>query len=87
MNLDVDDMWSYVGMIVVLTGLAVGVMALTFPKKVDGYYLSQGGGGTVKQATCVWAHWTWHPDETSFCTNNYQEALDFMNKANASLGK
>lgn len=73
--------------------LAVGVAAATLllvaaakEKRVDGYYLSQGSGGK-RVSTCIYAHWTWHPDEVAFCTNNVQEAIDALPKLNATVRK
>jgi hypothetical protein len=83
-----DDFWSYiwqvVGVIVVLAILALSVTFISVDKKVDGYYMSHGSGGQTA-GSCVWAHWTWHPDELAFCTEDYNKAIDFMTKANAGI--
>lgn len=85
MQIDTEDVWQYILMILVLVLAGTGIFALAATKRVDGYYLSTAGNRQGGQATCVYAHWTWHSDELSFCTNNYQEALDFVAKANASI--
>lgn len=86
--MDIEDfvsgLWHTVGAAIVVAIVVLGVSFVFAPKKVDGYYLSQSTQRTG-MATCVYAHWTWHTDEQSFCTNSYQEAVDFMNKANASV--
>jgi hypothetical protein len=78
-------MWTTAALVI------VGAVAMIFgwilaPKNVNYYYLSHGGGG-VQNANCVFAHWTWHPDEVAFCTDDYQRALDFAARANAGLLK
>jgi len=83
MNYDTAWIWDIVGAILVVGAFALGATAIAAEHKVDGYYFSRGSGTST--ATCVYAHWTWHNDETAFCTNNYQEAIDFAEKANASL--
>lgn len=81
--MDFEDIWHVVGVVLVLTAATLLSVMIVAPKKVDGYYFSkpQGNDGVA----CVYAHWTWHTDEKSFCTNNYQEALEFVAKANASI--
>lgn len=77
-----DDMWPLVGVIALTIAVTCGLILFFAPKKVDGYYLSRGAGmGNV----CVYAHWTWHPDELAFCTDDYQKALDFVKQANSSI--
>jgi hypothetical protein len=86
--MDFDDVWNLVGAVVVLAVLVAVLSCFFAPKNVDYYYLSKGeDNGNRPFATCVQAHWTWHPDELSFCTNDYQQALDFVTKANAGLPK
>jgi hypothetical protein len=81
----IEKMWNGVGMLVVLGCLgALGFWILS-PKRVDGYYISHGGNNGSTAATCVYAHWTWHWDELAFCSDDYQKALDFMNKADAEI--
>ena len=81
--------WDQIGLaiiaVVVIAFATLGVIALAAPHNVDYYYLSKGGMENSGQATCVQAHWTWHTDEISYCTNDAQQALDFVTKANASL--
>ena len=85
MNWNWDDIWHSVGVIVVL-GIAVFVGMFAFAtKNVDYYYLSQGGSNS--NAACVYAHWTWHSDEKVFCTDDYNKAIDFATKANATVKK
>lgn len=80
---DMDWLWHAVGAIILLGAAGLGATALVSEHKIDGYYLSRGE--TVSTTTCVYSHWTWHPDEQTFCTNNYSEAADFVEKANASF--
>lgn len=80
---DMDWLWHAVGAVLLLGVAALGVTSISAEHKVDGYYFSRGADSST--ATCVWAHWTWHGDEKAFCTNNYSEAVDFAEKANASL--
>lgn len=79
--------WNYFCMLMIL--IVAGMIAgfIVAPKKVDGYYLSHGSSSTGQAAVCVYAHWTWHVDEMSFCTDDQQKALDFVAKANASIAK
>lgn len=78
-----EYIWHGVGITVVLSA-AIFLGSLTVAqKKVDGYYLSRAGGSSV--ATCVYAHWTWHVDEQAFCTNDNNEALDFVERANKTI--
>lgn len=81
-------MWQGVLAALVLAAACFVGKWIVSEKKVDGYYLSKGSNGLGgSQATCVYAHWTWHHDELSFCTNNYQEALEFVERGNASVRK
>jgi len=84
----IEKCWNVFGMVMGLTLAAMVVAFIVAPKKVDGYYLSHGASGQGGQAAvCVYAHWTWHMDELSFCTDDQQKALDFVAKANASIAK
>jgi hypothetical protein len=76
-------LWQLFGMFILSVGAALLVAWLLSPKRVDGYYLSRGQGNG--NAVCVYAHWTWHPDEQAFCTDRYDAALEFAAKANASI--
>lgn len=88
--LDVDEMkgllWHLAAVVLLFLTIAGGWKLFTAPKNVDYYYLSQGSGEN-HTATCVYAHWTWHPDEVSFCTDDRDKALDFVTRGNASLKK
>jgi len=82
---DWEDVWQ--GAVLVL-GLALAVLLvvmLAAPKNVDYYYMSRGSESAP--GICVQAHWTWHVDETAFCSDDYSRALDFMQKANAGMKK
>lgn len=87
--MDAEDklkvMWNFILALTVVVVLTAAVVSIAAPKRIDGYYLSNANSSTTGMATCVWAHWTWHADERAFCTNDYQQAVDFLNKANASL--
>lgn len=83
----IEKIWHFVGMLVLLILAGLLTALVLAPKKVDGYYLSQGSGSQGQAAVCVYAHWTWHVDEMSFCTDDQQKALDFVAKANASIAK
>lgn len=84
--MDFEEILAYSIFSVILLAIlsALGIACLA-PKNVDYYYLSLGRDSHM--ATCVYAHWTWHTDERSFCTNSKDEALDFVTKANATLKK
>jgi hypothetical protein len=86
MTWDWDDTWYASGLAAFVVFALVLITLMFAPKNVDYYYLSQAGS-SHNTATCVYAHWTWHLDEVSFCTNDYQQALDFTAKANATLIK
>lgn len=89
MSYDLDDklsaMWNVIGAAILLAAAILSTLYVFAPKKVDGYYLSNARNGGAVMATCVWAHWSWHADEQAFCTNNYQEAVEFATKATAAL--
>jgi len=78
-----SKIWEVFAMLGITAILALVIGFFCTTKKVDGYYLSHAQ--ETSMATCIYAHWTWHVDEISFCTNNYQEALDFVAKANATV--
>ncbi len=61
--------------------LTAGILLLFTinPHEVDGYYLSQGSNNR-NTSTCVYAHWTWHPDEIVFCTDDVYKAVDVVGK-------
>lgn len=83
----IEKLWNIAGMAGLLIVAGVVTVWIFAPKKVDGYYLSHGSNATGQAAVCVYAHWTWHVDEMSFCTDDQQKALDFVTKANASIAK
>lgn len=80
-----DDIWQGVAVAVVLAAAAISGKALVSEHRVDGYYLSHTSAS--QSATCIVAHWTWHPDEIAFCTNSPQEALEVLERANATVRK
>jgi NO-binding membrane sensor protein with MHYT domain len=80
---DWEDYFLSLLFAVVFAFVALGIVATTQTKKVDGYYLSSATN--QHSGVCVNAHWTWHPDETVFCTNNKDEALDVLTRANATI--
>lgn len=80
MSFNAEVFWHLVGGAVVLVSVFVGSLFMVAPHKIDGYYLSRGGSNSG--SICVYAHWTWHQDELSFCTDDYQKALDFVSRAN-----
>jgi hypothetical protein len=75
------DTWYMIGVAVVLSLIALIGIVTFAPKNVDYYYVSEGRTTT----TCIYAHWTWHGDETAFCTDDSAKALDFMLKANQAI--
>lgn len=83
MELDTDKLWHVVGVILLLVAAFSTIVYLSKEKKVDGYYLSRGGGSNAN--VCVYAHWTWHLGELVFCTDDYQKALDFVKQANSTI--
>lgn len=78
-----ETIWAVAGAISVLALLSLIIVFVLAPKNVDYYYLSHGAAQS--NSNCVYAHWTWHTDEIAFCTDDYQRALDFTTRANASL--
>ncbi len=71
---------------VALTSIAaVAITTMIMPHNVDYYYVS--GGSSTTRGICVQAHWTWHFDETVYCSDDKDKALDFEQKANANLKK
>jgi hypothetical protein len=87
MSTEISDkislVWQLFLMFVLAASGALLVAWIIAPKKVDGYYLSRGQA--AGSAVCVYAHWTWHPDEQAFCTDRYDAALEFAAKANATV--
>jgi hypothetical protein len=83
MNWDWEDTWKTLFIcLVILTVGFLGKLA-TAPKNVDYYYMSHGS--STGPAVCVYAHWTWHQDEVTMCTDDAMRAEDFTAKANAGL--
>ncbi len=80
---DVYEACEWLVFVVCVVGFVLLVTLVYKEKKIDSYYVST----STQTSTCVWAHWTWHPDERVFCTNDPQEALEFMEKANNLLKK
>jgi len=54
------------------------------PKNIDYYYLKTYGD-FGKPRICVESHWTWHFDGDAYCTNDKNDALEFLNKVNTTL--
>lgn len=65
--------------VVFLTLLTVGIIAISADHQVDYYYLSGGGDG----ASCVYAHWTWKSDEKVWCSTDPGKVLQYVQYANA----
>ena len=83
-SIDWDNVW---GTILVLLVIAVAITLGSFifaTKNIDYYYLTSSQGTGV---TCVEQHWTWHPDQHAFCTDDVNKAVDVVTKLNASLLK
>ena len=78
-----DKTWQAV--LIALIALAVtGIGVWVFsPKNVDYYYASSAGGETL--GFCVYAHWTWHVDEIAYCSDDKNNVLDFVARANATI--
>ena len=83
MNWNLENLWHGLGLIVASALAVLFCVMVAKEKRVDDYYLSQGRGSGV--AVCIYAHWTWHPDELVFCTDDAQKALDVLTKAKATL--
>jgi hypothetical protein len=79
---DWDDVWGCFFLLAALIALVTITIFCFAPKNVDYYYVSNGESGT---ASCVYAHWTWHPDEKAFCSDDRERTLDFATKANQAL--
>jgi hypothetical protein len=84
--MDFESVWQSVAVVVVVAGAILLGKLIIAEKKIDGYYLSRGQDSVVT-ATCVYSHWTWHNDEKAFCTNSFQEALEVLERANATVRK
>ena len=83
-NWDWEDVWVAVLITFIVSGVTIGISIGTFaPKNVDYYYISGPNDNTV----CAYAHWTWHVDERSYCSEDVNKVLDFVQKANATLHK
>jgi hypothetical protein len=80
---DWEDVWHAVGITVVACFVVLFGVWVFAPKNVDYYYLSTGNNAHF--GYCVYAHWTWHQDEVSYCTDDRDRAIDFTIKANQSL--
>ena len=84
MDWDIEITIWHLLLIAFLILIAVlGTMLLVSTKKVDAYYLSRGSN--TYAGVCVYAHWTWHSDEQAFCTDDYNKALDFVERANKTI--
>lgn len=81
---EMTDTWSALAMLLVIAAAILGCIVFFAPKNVDYYYISHGANQN-QASTCVYAHWTWHTDEISFCTDDATKAEDFAAKANAGL--
>ena len=84
-NVDSDFAWGAFGMAVLATLIVLAVTFVLKEKKVDGYYMSAGGNSTRTEMTCVYAHWTWHPDELAFCTNDVNKAIEAVRQLNQTV--
>lgn len=83
MNDWIEKIWHVIGMLLVLAVAGWCLMWMFSTKRVDGYYFSHVANQS--SATCIMAHWTWNADQPAFCTNDYQQAIDFVTKANATV--
>ncbi len=86
--MNADEIFTYTASGVLFAFGALGVALFLAPKNIDYYYLSkQNEINSSSVATCVYAHWTFHSDEQVYCTNNADDAIKFLDAANARLPK
>lgn len=78
-----EQILRWVALSVVLTGVAVLFGLTLAPHNVDYYYVSHAGSSGPM--ICAEAHWTWHPDEQAYCSDDVNKVLDFIQKADAIL--
>lgn len=76
----IETLWHVVLLIAAFVAIVIVGAFLASEKRVDGYYLSTTNGNELEY--CVYAHWTWHPDEKSGCFQSATEALEFAHYAN-----
>lgn len=73
-----EDTWMAALLGAVLFGIVLfGTWAFS-TKDVQYYYLND----SQSKGTCVAAKWQWNPDQTVYCSDDYQRAMDFLSKAN-----
>lgn len=57
-----------------------GTVCMFQDHRVDGYYVH-----AETHQVCAYAHWTWHPDESAYCSDDVQRVLAFIKEANAGI--
>lgn len=72
--------WFLILMSVVLTAATGFYIAVE--KKVDGYYLGNQNG-----TPCIYAHWTWHPDERVACSTDVPMLAQQLKTLNEAVKK
>jgi hypothetical protein len=82
MMIDWEDVWGVIGTATFVLAVVLLVVTIFAPKNVDYYYI-----GINQHTTCAYAHWTWETDDVAFCSNDQNQVIDFVAKANAALPK
>lgn len=83
-NLEWSDAWMTLLFLSAVSAAVLAIICITAPKNVNYYYVSDGQAST-HPAYCVYAHWTWHPDEVAYCTDDAQKALAWAEQATRSI--
>lgn len=79
---DWDDGWMLMLYVFLLGILALLLTILFSEKRVTNYYLNPAIQGVN---ICVKADIEWDEDKVVYCSNDKDQVLDFLNKANESL--
>jgi hypothetical protein len=81
---DWDDIWQGLGFAFVIIAIVTLGTLIFSTKNIDYYYLTTAQTGGV---VCAEQHWTWHPDQHAFCTDDVNKAVDVVTKLNATIKK
>jgi hypothetical protein len=87
MSWDWEDAWILLGFVAVIALFTVLIVFVVVSPTLRGYYLSPPSGHGNVPAVCVCAEWRWLEDDVVFCSDDYNKALDFVERANKTLRK
>ena len=78
------SVWEAWAMVFATVFTALFIWYLCTPPVLQGYYLGHKSENHAP-SFCVMAEWRWDLDDVVYCTDDYNKALDFVERANKTM--